>query len=114
MSAITIEDDLVHYEVLGRGKPIVLLHGWLGSWRYWVPTMQQLTVKYRCYALDLWGFGDSGKDPARYTLERQVRLIDQFLDEMEIPKVVLVGHALGQSLLPTTPPPRPRQSVCIG
>ena len=62
MSAITIENDLVHYEVLGRGRPVIFIHGWLGSWRYWVPTMQQLSVKYRTYALDLWGFGDSGKD----------------------------------------------------
>ncbi len=60
MSAITIENDLVHYEVLGRGRPVILVHGWLGSWRYWVPAMQQLSSKYRTYALDLWGFGGFG------------------------------------------------------
>ncbi|SRR5258706_11925765 len=68
MSAITIENDLVHYEVLGRGRPVIFVHGWLGSWRYWVPTMQQLSMKYRTYALDLWGFGDSGKGNNRYSL----------------------------------------------
>jgi pimeloyl-ACP methyl ester carboxylesterase len=98
MSAITIDDDLVHYEVLGRGRPVILLHSWLGSWRYWVPTMQQLAVKYRCYAVDLWGFGDSAKDPNRYTLERQASLIDQFMQRMGIPRVVLVGHGLGAIL----------------
>ena len=98
MSAITIDDDLVHYEVLGRGKPIILLHGWLGSWRYWVPTMQQLSMKYRCYALDLWGFGDSAKDPARYSIERQTDLIEKFMDRMGIPRTVLVGHGLGAVL----------------
>ena len=95
MSAITIHDDLVHYQVLGRGKPVVLIHGWLGSWRYWVATMQQIAVKYRCYAVDLWGFGDSAKDPSRYNLEWQLDLIDKFLDAMGIPKAVLVGHGLG-------------------
>ena len=99
MSAITIEDELVHYEVLGRGKPIILVHGWLGSWRYWVPTMQQLSTKYRCYALDLWGFGDSGKDPARYSLEKQIDLLDKFIERMGIPKVVLVGHSLGAAVV---------------
>lgn len=98
MSAITIEDELVHYEVLGRGKPIILIHSWLGSWRYWVPTMQQLAMKYRCYALDLWGFGDSGKDPTRYALDKQVELLEKFMDRMGIPKVVLVGHGLGASI----------------
>lgn len=98
MSAITIDDDLVHYEVLGRGRPVILIHGWLGSWRYWVPTMQQLAVKYRCYALDLWGFGDSAKDPNRYSISRQVDLIDQFIQRMGIPKIVMVGHGLGAVL----------------
>lgn len=95
MSAITVEDDLIHYEVLGRGKPIILLHSWFGSWRYWVPTMQQLAVKYRCYSVDMWGFGDSGKNPERYSIDQQTRLIEQFMDRMGIPKAVLVGHGLG-------------------
>jgi pimeloyl-ACP methyl ester carboxylesterase len=98
MSAIIVEGDLVHYEVLGRGKPIVLIHGWLGSWRYWLPTMQQMGIKYRCYALDLWGFGDSGKDPSRYTFEAQANLLNEFMDRMGFPKVVLVGHGLGAAL----------------
>jgi pimeloyl-ACP methyl ester carboxylesterase len=98
MSAIIIEGDLVHYEVMGRGKPIVLIHGWLGSWRYWLQTMQQLGVKYRCYALDLWGFGDSGKDPHRYDFHRQLQLLDQFMERMGFPKVILVGHGLGAAL----------------
>ncbi len=98
MSAITIDDELVHYEVLGRGRPILLIHGWLGSWRYWVPTMQQLAMKYRCYALDLWGFGDTGKDPSRYDFDSQVRLIDRFIERMGIPKVVIIGHGLGALL----------------
>ena len=80
MSAVTIENDLVHYEVLGRGRPVIFVHGWLGSWRYWVPTMQQLSVKYRTYALDLWGFGDSGKDVRRYEFKDQVLLLHEFME----------------------------------
>jgi CheY-like chemotaxis protein len=32
--------EIVHYEVLGRGRPLIFLHGWIGSWRYWIPSMQ--------------------------------------------------------------------------
>jgi pimeloyl-ACP methyl ester carboxylesterase len=98
MSAITIENDLVHYEVLGRGRPVILLHGWLGSWRYWIPAMQQLSAKYRVYGLDLWGFGDTGKDPKRYDFRSQVLLLDQFMEKMGITKAALVGHDLGAAL----------------
>ncbi len=40
MSAILLDQQIVHYEVLGRGRPIIFLHGWVGSWRYWIPVMQ--------------------------------------------------------------------------
>lgn len=98
MSAITIENDLVHYEVLGRGRPVIFVHGWLGSWRYWVPTMQQLSVKYRTYALDLWGFGDSGKEANRYGFKDQVQLLTEFMDKLGITKAALVGHSLGAAV----------------
>ena len=65
MSAILLEQDIVHYEVLGRGRPLVFLHGWVGSWRYWIPVMQAASISFRAYALDLWGFGDSAKKPER-------------------------------------------------
>ncbi len=95
MSAISIGEDLIHYEVLGRGRPVVLLHSWLGSWRYWIPTMQQLKINYKVYAIDLYGFGDSVKDPRKYSLEHQLRLLEDFVDKMGIPKLALVGHGLG-------------------
>ncbi len=95
MSAITVGGDLVHYEVLGRGRPVILVHGWVGSWRYWIPTIQQLHLKYRVYALDLFGFGDSGKNEAKYSLEQQINLLSQFMKDLGIPKAAFVGHSLG-------------------
>ena len=77
MSAILLESQIVHYEVLGRGRPLIFLHGWVGSWRYWIPAMQAASVAYRTYAIDLWGFGDTAKDPAQYTLDRQVMLVEK-------------------------------------
>ena len=99
MSAITVDGDLVHYEVLGRGRPVVLLHGWIGSWRYWIPTMQQLHLKYRVYALDLYGFGDSSKKPEKYTLEQQTRLLAEFMRQQGLPKAAMIGHGLGALVL---------------
>ena len=95
MSAILLDDKIVHYEVLGRGRPIIFLHGWVGSWRYWVPAMQTAAISFRAYALDLWGFGDTAHDSAGYTLEKQVGLLDLFMQEMGIGKVALIGHGLG-------------------
>lgn len=95
MSAIVLNQEIVHYEVLGRGRPLILLHGWVGSWRYWIPVMQAASVSFRAYGIDLWGFGDSGKNQTCYALEQQCSLLDGFLDQMGIGRVALVGHGLG-------------------
>jgi pimeloyl-ACP methyl ester carboxylesterase len=73
---------------------VVFLHGWVGSWRYWLPAMQATSIAYRAYALDLWGFGDSTKTH-QYDLAQQTALIDGFLEKMGIGRVVLVGHGVG-------------------
>ncbi len=95
MSAIIFDEKIVHYEVLGRGRPVIFLHGWVGSWRYWIPAMQTAAVSFRAYALDLWGFGDTAKEPDLYSLEQQAALLDRFMQEMGIGRVALVGHGLG-------------------
>jgi len=99
LSALIVEDEVVHYEVLGRGRPLIFVHGWLGSWRYWIPTMQALSSEYRTYALDLWGFGDSAKVSDRYALEPQAELLARFMDQLGILKAAFVGHGLGGAVL---------------
>jgi pimeloyl-ACP methyl ester carboxylesterase len=95
MSAIILESSLVHYEALGRGKPLLFLHDWLGSWRYWVPTMVDMSSSARAYALDFWGFGDSDKVTERYNIPGYVSQVELFLDQMGIDSVPVIGHGLG-------------------
>ena len=95
MSAILLDSSIVHYEVLGRGRPVIFLHGWVGSWRYWITSMQVASTSYRAYALDLWGFGDTAHNVPHYSLEEQATLLDRFLNEMGIGKIALIGHGLG-------------------
>ncbi len=98
MSAVVIDGGLVHYEAFGRGKPVLFLHGWVGSWRYWMATMESISDKYRTYALDLWGFGDSDKSKARYQISDYVALINNFTENMGIREAPLIGHALGATV----------------
>lgn len=95
MSAILLDGSIVHYEVLGRGRPVIFLHGWVGSWKYWISSMQVASTSYRAYALDLWGFGDTSHNTLKYSLDEQVKLLDDFMNEMGIGKIAIVGHGLG-------------------
>jgi pimeloyl-ACP methyl ester carboxylesterase len=96
MSITTIGSQLIHYEAVGRGRPLVFLHGWLGSWRYWWSSMQELSTQHRTFAFDLWGYGDSSKKPEMYSLNSYVDMLDQFVDRLGIATpLTLVGHSLG-------------------
>ena len=95
MSSITTDQGIVHYEVYGRGKPVILLHGWLGSWGLWQETMGFLGRYYRTYALDFWGFGESGKKRETYAVQDFVSLVNQFMEQLGIMHAPLVGHSMG-------------------
>jgi pimeloyl-ACP methyl ester carboxylesterase len=95
VSSITTDQGIVHYEVYGRGRPVILLHGWLGSWGLWQETMAYLGSFYRTYALDFWGFGESGKKRDSYAVQDFVSLVDQFMDRLGIMRAPLVGHSMG-------------------
>ena len=95
MSSLTTDQGVVHYEVYGRGKPVILLHGWLGSWGLWQDTMSYLGRYFRTYALDFWGFGESGKKRSTYDVQDFVSLVDQFMERLGIARAPLVGHSMG-------------------
>lgn len=98
MSVVLLNESMVHYEVLGRGRPVIFLHGWVGSWRYWISSMQVASTSFRAYALDMWGFGGTShqiRQPEMYNLSNQTALLNSFLNEMGIGKIALVGHGWG-------------------
>src|SRR5690606_14305659 len=80
VATLVTEQGIVHYEAHGRGRPVLLLHGWLGSWALWHNTILELGKEFRTYALDFWGFGESGDQGVDFSVDNFVLLVNQFLD----------------------------------
>ena len=101
MSSIVTEQGILHYESIGRGKPIILLHGWINSWDVWRDSMISLHKegKYRIYALDFWGFGDSAKGSVNATpsfqISSYVEMVYQFMEALGILYAPVAGHSMG-------------------
>jgi pimeloyl-ACP methyl ester carboxylesterase len=99
VSITTVDDHLIHYEALGRGEPLIFIHGWIGSWRYWWPSMQSLSTHYRSFAFDLWGFGDSSKVQEKYKFDEYVEMLGKLIDRLGMAQpVTIVGHSLGAAV----------------
>jgi pimeloyl-ACP methyl ester carboxylesterase len=115
VSSITTDQGIVHYEVYGRGRPVILLHGYQGSWGLWQQTMAYLGAFYRTYALDFWGFGESGTKRETYAVKDFVSLVDQFMQQLGIARAPLVGHSMGGtvSLLTAVQYPQRVQKVVV-
>ncbi len=117
MSIVVIDNQMVHYEVFGRGRPVLFLHGWLGSWRYWFPTMEVVAERFRTYSFDFWGFGDSRRKRTRESIQAYSEQVIRFLDALGIDQVMLVGHSMGGMVALKTAinhPERIRRVVTVG
>ncbi len=95
MASLVTEQGIVHYEAYGRGRPVLLLHGWLNSWALWRNTIELLGKEFRLYALDFLGFGDSGSRTEEFSVTNFVLMVNEFMDRLAIKKAPLVGHSMG-------------------
>lgn len=97
MALLVTDQGMVHYETYGRGRPVILLHGWLGSWALWRDTIEALGNDYKTYSLDFWGFGESNptEDGLNYSVENFIELVHQFMDRMGIRRAPIIGHSMG-------------------
>ncbi|VAW41592.1 hypothetical protein MNBD_CHLOROFLEXI01-4095 [hydrothermal vent metagenome] len=123
MSSIVTEQGILHYESIGRGQPIILLHGWINSWDVWRDLMIKLsdTGRYRVYALDFWGFGESAKgsqtQAGTFQIDSYVEMVCQFMDSLGIQKVPILGHSLGGTValqISLTYPERVEKVALVG
>jgi len=92
---LVTEQGIVHYEYHGRGRPVLLLHGWLGSWRLWRNTLDVLGSEFKTYALDFFGFGESFDRGQDFSVNNFVESVNQFMDRLGIVKAPLIGHSMG-------------------
>lgn len=89
----------MHYVTGGANdaEPLVLLHGFPQSWVMWRRVWPALAERHRVIAVDLRGYGDSGKPPGmdgydKGTMAADVRAIAQHLG---LGRFVLIGHDRG-------------------
>ena len=90
-----IDGVRVHYQEKGTGTPLVLLHGFTSSTYSWKDVFEPLSQNSRVIAVDLKGFGFSGKPDGDYSRAAQSLLVAHLLDYLKIEKAWLCGNSMG-------------------
>lgn len=96
MPSITTNDGVrLHYEDAGAGRPLVLIHGWTFSGRFFAPRVPALAAQARVISLDLRGHGRSDKPGHGYRVARLAADLRDLLETLDLRDAVLLGWSLG-------------------
>jgi len=79
----------------GKGFPLVLVHGFLGSSKMWKPQIDFFKYQFRVITPDLPGFGRSNKAKSHNSIQSIANLLLDCLEEKKIDKFHLLGHSMG-------------------
>ena len=100
---INIDNLNIYYEEFGednKNMPVVLLlHGWGADHKYFLPIINVIKEKYKVYALDLPGHGESSSLTRSFNVDDYKNVIIKFINEMNIKNIILIGHSYGGRII---------------
>jgi pimeloyl-ACP methyl ester carboxylesterase len=84
----------LHFQLQGEGRPLIILHGFLGSLENWQAMGKRLAALYQVYSVDL---RNHGRSPHSEAMDYPVMAQDvrQFIAEHELAPPAVLGHSMG-------------------
>jgi pimeloyl-ACP methyl ester carboxylesterase len=107
----------IHYQQLGTGPDLVMVHGITGNLAVWhLHIVPLLADHFRILTYDLRGHGHSDVPPDGYSPESMADDLGELLDVLEIERPVIVGHSYGADIalyFAASYPERVREVIAI-
>lgn len=86
---------MLNHQIIGKGKTLVFLHGFLESIKIWKNFINELKTQYQVIVIDLPGHGKSETFREINTMEEMAEDIIDVLDYLNIEKATFIGHSMG-------------------
>jgi pimeloyl-ACP methyl ester carboxylesterase len=91
--------DIVYDECGNADTTLLFVHGWCINKDYWGAQKNYFCDKYKVVALDLPGFGQSGKNRTEWTFDQYADDVNAFIKEKGFRNVILIGHSMSGDIL---------------
>ncbi|GHF20946.1 hypothetical protein GCM10017044_14830 [Kordiimonas sediminis] len=85
----------LHYSDVGKGRPLVFIHGWCADNTSFRKQIDHLATSHRCISVDLPGHGKSAKPHIDLTIVFLAEIIGRFIHELKLDAPILIGHSMG-------------------
>jgi pimeloyl-ACP methyl ester carboxylesterase len=92
---LVVDSLLTQYESIGKGKTVLLIHGWGDDHRTFANLQKRLDGTYQTVALDLPGFGQTQAPMTTWALDDYAHFIKIFLDKAGLQPYAIIGHSNG-------------------
>lgn len=93
---VLVDGAKVHYQRAGTGRPLLLLHGLVGSARNWRRNISFLSRNSSVYAIDLFNMGESERVPGLDAgLEATADRLAAYMDALGLNEADIAGHSHG-------------------
>lgn len=95
---VVVNGLLTHYETVGSGPIILVLHGWGDDSRSWAGFSKSLCCQWQVVTVDLPGFGATQSPDSAWGLDEYARFVSEFLAKVAISPFAVVGHSNGGAI----------------
>jgi len=112
----TVHNNNVNIAYIDTGindTTLLFVHGWAINKSYWKDQMDQFGDRYRVVAIDLPGFGQSGKNRNNWDTKNYASDVDSVIKQLDLKKVILVGHSMAGDIVLQSAIDNPDQVVGI-
>ncbi len=95
LKTTTFKKGTVTFSDTGKGRVVVLLHGFLGSHKIWETTINNLSKSFRVIAIDLPGHGGTDCFGYVHTTDLMAKCVKAVMDNLRLKKYAIIGHSMG-------------------
>jgi pimeloyl-ACP methyl ester carboxylesterase len=92
---IQVNNQNIYYQKVGKGKNLILLHGWKQDVSSFWGVVEQLKDQFTIWLVDLPGFGRSDAPKSAFSVSDYADTINEFIKQLKIDDPTLLGHSVG-------------------